>query len=195
MEGLMTTYFARLIQHLIPLSHCPPDTTVQEFLALDIISQWQIMHSEYDEEESHCPCGTSIKERCYIQNTHSNAQLYVGSRCIERFGGDNAEMVRIILSLSNGLTLRVHAYNPEDKSYDFTFVSTTSTVFQKRDQVMHYFGSVPIVYHELRKSKVYTIRLHPGKFSGSLRLHERYHVQISVKRTSFGCTFHLDKAL
>jgi hypothetical protein len=75
----MTHNFVRLQSHILPLSRA------STFEAARI--EWVLEFVEVSEEFDSCPCGQEIKEHCYIRNTVTGYQTYVGNVCVNRFIG------------------------------------------------------------------------------------------------------------
>lgn len=73
----MTHNFERLRDHILPLSH----SKVFEQARLE----WKLDSVEVSDEFDSCPCGKEIKEHCYIRNTVTGNQTYVGNVCVNRF--------------------------------------------------------------------------------------------------------------
>ena len=51
----------------------------------EAVSEWIQSISIYSQIPVQCPCGVIIKEQCYIYNTTTGAETFVGSKCIENF--------------------------------------------------------------------------------------------------------------
>lgn len=49
--------------------------------------EWKLVGIEVSDEFDACPCGTAIKEHCYIENRKNGNRTYVGNVCINRFIG------------------------------------------------------------------------------------------------------------
>lgn len=75
----MTQNFERLRDHILPLS------LANTFEAAK--TEWVLESVEVSEEFDSCPCGQEIKEHCYIRNTLTGHQTYVGNVCVNRFIG------------------------------------------------------------------------------------------------------------
>lgn len=75
----MTQNFERLRDYILPLS------LASTFEAAK--SEWVLESVEVSEEFDWCPCGQEIKEHCYIRNTLTGNQTYVGNICVNRFIG------------------------------------------------------------------------------------------------------------
>lgn len=75
----MTHNFEQLKAHILPMSRA---TT---FEAARI--EWVLDSVEVSEEFDSCPCGQDIKEHCYIRNTLTGHETYVGNICVNRFIG------------------------------------------------------------------------------------------------------------
>lgn len=75
----MTQNFERLRSHILPLSRA------SSFEVARI--EWVLESVEVSEEFDSCPCGQDIKEHCYIRNTVTGHQTYVGNVCVNRFIG------------------------------------------------------------------------------------------------------------
>jgi hypothetical protein len=71
--------FERLKAHILPLSRAPDFPTAR--------TEWRLIAVEISDEFDNCPCGQEIKEHCYIENTVTGRQTYVGNVCINRFLG------------------------------------------------------------------------------------------------------------
>lgn len=50
-------------------------------------TEWVLESVEISEEFDHCPCGQEIKEHCYLRNTVTGHQTYVGNVCVNQFIG------------------------------------------------------------------------------------------------------------
>lgn len=68
-----------LSAHILPLS-------VAKSFAL-ARAEWVLDFVEISDQFDSCPCGQSIKEHCYIRNTLTGAETYVGNVCVNRFLG------------------------------------------------------------------------------------------------------------
>lgn len=75
----MTHNFERLQAHILPLSHSRTFALAR--------TEWVLEYVEVSEETDSCPCGQTIKEHCYIRNTVTGHQTYVGNVCVNRFMG------------------------------------------------------------------------------------------------------------
>lgn len=71
--------FERRKAHILPLSRAK---------VFDIArTEWRLVAVEISEEFDNYPCGQEIKEHCYIQNSVTGHETYVGNLCINRFIG------------------------------------------------------------------------------------------------------------
>ncbi len=77
----MSQNFQRLRDHILGLSR---SDTFDEAR-----TEWVLESIELSDEFDSCPCGQDIKEHCYIRNTITGHQTYVGNVCINRFIGIN----------------------------------------------------------------------------------------------------------
>lgn len=75
----MTHNFERLQNHILPLSRASSFEAAR--------TEWVLEFVEVSEEFDSCPCGQEIKEHCYIRNTLTGLQTYVGNVCVNRFIG------------------------------------------------------------------------------------------------------------
>lgn len=75
----MSHNFEVLQAHILPLSRGTTFEAARQ--------EWVLAHVEVSEEWDSCPCGQDIKEHCYIQNTVTGNQTYVGNVCVNRFLG------------------------------------------------------------------------------------------------------------
>lgn len=75
----MTHNFERLKAHILPLSQAPTFEAAR--------SEWVLDSIEVSDEFDSCPCGQDIKEHCYLRNTVTGHQTYVGNVCVNRFIG------------------------------------------------------------------------------------------------------------
>lgn len=75
----MSQNFERLKDHILPLSRA------QDFDAAR--TEWVLDSIEVSDELDSCPCGQEIKEHCYLRNTVTGHQTYVGNVCVNRFIG------------------------------------------------------------------------------------------------------------
>lgn len=75
----MTANFESLIAHIMPMS------VASTFGAA--CREWQLFKIEYNDDFDNCPCGQDIKELCYIRNSLTGHETYVGNVCINRFMG------------------------------------------------------------------------------------------------------------
>ncbi|MBK8276697.1 MAG: hypothetical protein IPK92_12945 [Nitrospira sp.] len=71
--------FERLKAHILPLSRANVFDVAR--------TEWRLVAVEISEEFDNCPCGQEIKEHCYIQNSVTGHNTYVGNVCINRFIG------------------------------------------------------------------------------------------------------------
>jgi len=71
--------FERLRSHILPMSKAGNFD--------DARSEWSMFDVHISEEFDECPCGQPIKELCYIKNSLTRHQTYVGNVCINRFLG------------------------------------------------------------------------------------------------------------
>jgi hypothetical protein len=71
--------FERLKAHILPLSRAKVFDVAR--------TEWRLVAVEISEEFDNCPCGQEIKEHCYIQNSVTGHETYVGNVCINRFIG------------------------------------------------------------------------------------------------------------
>ncbi|MGN7102494.1 hypothetical protein ACTHR6_12830 [Ralstonia holmesii] len=75
----MTHNFERLKAHILPLSRASTFEAAR--------SEWVLDSIEVSDEFDLCPCGQDIKEHCYLRNTVTGHQTYVGNVCVNRFIG------------------------------------------------------------------------------------------------------------
>lgn len=75
----MSHNFERLKAHILPLSQALTFEAAR--------SEWVLDSIEVSDEFDSCPCGQDIKEHCYLRNTVSGHQTYVGNVCVNRFIG------------------------------------------------------------------------------------------------------------
>lgn len=75
----MEQNFERLKAHILPLSQAKTFDVAR--------TEWRLVAVEISEEFDNCPCGQEIKEHCYIQNSVTGQETYVGNVCINRFIG------------------------------------------------------------------------------------------------------------
>lgn len=75
----MSHNFDRLKAHILPLSHALTFEAAR--------SEWVLDSIEVSDEFDSCPCGQDIKEHCYLRNTVTGHQTYVGNVCVNRFIG------------------------------------------------------------------------------------------------------------
>jgi hypothetical protein len=78
-ESKVENNFERLKAHILPLSRAKVFDVAR--------AEWRLVDVEISEEFDNCPCGQEIKEHCYIQNTVTGSETYVGNVCINRFIG------------------------------------------------------------------------------------------------------------
>lgn len=71
--------FERLKAHILPLSRAKVFDVAR--------AEWRLVAVEISEEFDNCPCGQEIKEHCYIRNSVTGHETYVGNVCINRFIG------------------------------------------------------------------------------------------------------------
>ncbi len=71
--------FERLKAHILPLSRAKGFDVAR--------TEWRLVAVEISEEFDNCPCGQEIKEHCYIKNSVTGHETYVGNVCINRFIG------------------------------------------------------------------------------------------------------------
>ncbi|MBS0179163.1 MAG: hypothetical protein JSR20_10430 [Nitrospira sp.] len=71
--------FERLKAHILPLSRAKVFDVAR--------TEWRLVAVEISEEFDNCPCGQEIKEHCYIKNSVTEHETYVGNVCINRFIG------------------------------------------------------------------------------------------------------------
>lgn len=69
----MSHNFEQLKAHILPL----PRATVFEVARTERVLHYVEVSDEFD----WCPCGQDIKEHCYIRNTVTGHQTYVGNLC------------------------------------------------------------------------------------------------------------------
>lgn len=75
----MSQNFERLRNHILPLSHAHTFEAAR--------TEWVLELIEVSDEFDSCPCGQEIKEHCYIRNTVTGNETYVGNVCVNRFIG------------------------------------------------------------------------------------------------------------
>ncbi|AMM13141.1 hypothetical protein AX768_02455 [Burkholderia sp. PAMC 28687] len=75
----MSHNFERLREHILPLSRSRTFEAAR--------TEWILESVEVSDEFDSCPCGRDIKEHCYIRNTLTGHQTYVGNVCVNRFIG------------------------------------------------------------------------------------------------------------
>lgn len=111
----------RLKAHILPLSRAKVFDVAR--------TEWRLVAVEISEEFDNCPCGQEIKEHCYIQNSVTGHETYVGNVCINRFIGiDTGNLFdglrRIAKDDATNANADVIEYANEhgflyDKEYDF----------------------------------------------------------------------------
>lgn len=117
--------FERLKAHILPLSRAKIFDVAR--------TEWRLVAVEISEEFDNCPCGQEIKEHCYIKNSVTGHETYVGNVCINRFIGiDTGNLFDGLRRITEDDTANANAdvieYAKErgflyDKEYDF-LVST-----------------------------------------------------------------------
>lgn len=75
----MSHHFEALKAHILPLSESDSFETAR--------CEWILEYVEVSEEFDFCPCGQEIKEHCYIRNSKTGQQTYVGNVCVNQFIG------------------------------------------------------------------------------------------------------------
>ena len=111
----MTHNFERLKAHILPLSQAATFEAAR--------SEWVLDSIEVSDEFDLCPCGQDIKEHCYLRNTVTGHQTYVGNVCVNRFIGIDTGTLfdglrRIKENLAANPNLAVIAY-AESKGFLF----------------------------------------------------------------------------
>ena len=77
----MSHHFEALKAHILALSEA------ESFEVARL--EWILEFVEVSEEFDSCPCGQEIKEHCFIRNTRTGHQTYVGNVCVNQFIGIN----------------------------------------------------------------------------------------------------------
>ena len=77
----MSHHFEALKAHILSLSEA------ESFEVARL--EWILEFVEVSEEFDSCPCGQEIKEHCFIRNTRTGHQTYVGNVCVNQFIGIN----------------------------------------------------------------------------------------------------------
>lgn len=113
--------FERLKAHILPLSRAKTFDLAR--------TEWRLVAVEISDEFDNCPCGQEIKEHCYLANTVTGHQTYVGNVCINRFIGiDTGNLFEGLKRIAEDETANANAdvieYANErgflfDKEYDF----------------------------------------------------------------------------
>jgi hypothetical protein len=75
----MAHHFEALKAHILPLSEADTFEVARH--------EWTLAYVEVSEEFDSCPCGQEIKEHCYIRNSKTGQQTYVGNVCVNQFIG------------------------------------------------------------------------------------------------------------
>lgn len=75
----MSHNYDQLKAHILPLSRA------KNFEAAR--AEWVLEFVEVSDEFDSCPCGQDIKEHCYIRNSVTGNQTYVGNVCVNQFIG------------------------------------------------------------------------------------------------------------
>ena len=75
----MSHSYDQLKTHILPLSRA------KNFEAARV--EWVLEFVEVSDEFDSCPCGQNIKEHCYIRNSVTGYQTYVGNVCVNKFIG------------------------------------------------------------------------------------------------------------
>lgn len=75
----MSHNLERLSEHILALSRA------QSFAAAR--TEWVLEYVEMSDEPDYCPCGQQIREHCYVRNTVTGHQTYVGNVCVHQFIG------------------------------------------------------------------------------------------------------------
>jgi len=111
----------RLKAHILPLSRAKVFDVAR--------TEWRLVAVEISEEFDNCPCGQEIKEHCYIKNSVTGHETYVGNVCINRFIGiDTGNLFDGLRRIAKDDTTNANAdvieYANErgflyDKEYDF----------------------------------------------------------------------------
>jgi len=73
---MTSVHYPPIVKALFPMSHEQKD--VEEMLL-----EWDLLHREVSDDVRHCPCGTSIKELCWIVNRTTNTEIFIGNECIK----------------------------------------------------------------------------------------------------------------
>lgn len=113
--------FECLKAHILPLSRAKGFDVAR--------TEWRLVAVEISAEFDNCPCGQEIKEHCYIKNSVTGHETYVGNVCINRFIGiDTGNLFDGLRRIAKNDTTNANAdvieYANErgflyDKEYDF----------------------------------------------------------------------------
>jgi hypothetical protein len=128
--------FERLKAHILPLSRAQTFDVAR--------TEWRLVAVEISEEFDNCPCGQEIKEHCYIRNTVTGHETYVGNVCINRFIGiDTGNLFeglrRIAVDDTANANADVIEYAKErgflyDKEYDFLMSTRLKRVLSAKQK-------------------------------------------------------------
>lgn len=69
--------YQALSKHILELSEANDFATAK--------FEWVVDGIYYDDEWDSCPCGTPIKELCYLKNIKNGKKTYVGNVCVNQF--------------------------------------------------------------------------------------------------------------
>jgi hypothetical protein len=96
--------------HILPLSHSD-----NFYIAK---AEWKLVGVHISDEFDNCPCGQRIKELCFIKNSITKRQTYVGNVCVNNFIGidtgnlfDGLRRIALDDSANANEYLIMHAYN------------------------------------------------------------------------------------
>lgn len=132
-------YPQRLTEHLKQLS-------VEKIDECKIYKEWTFNHTEVSCEEggSNCPCGkTGIRYLCFIINTATGNQTFVGTSCVEFFDENMKEVLKLTLGLiSTGVTGKYKGSGNRGK-HRFEISANTNLV-KKESRLKALFNFVPI---------------------------------------------------
>lgn len=140
-----------------------------------MIEEWDVLHRDKDDGWSQCPCGTHIKEKCFIRNYATNITTYIGNECINHFIDDLpfcalCKIYRIPTRTSHycSACARRKKDKPtgvlsrgkfQGKSYEEVFAKDKSYCawcFNEKKGDTHFLAYLSIQYDRLKKEKQFS---------------------------------------
>jgi len=138
-----TTNLKRIIIHLAKFTDEVDLNLVkkQPFTYKDqIIKTWKFQWTDY--EDSHCPCGMSISERCWLLNVKNGKTEFIGNVCVGNFNNELKGIVKVVETLNRGIVGTVTQVCCNH--IHFKLKTSKNNLITYKKHLENHFGQIPL---------------------------------------------------